>query len=51
MFAADRPVFVGYLWLLRDVKAGVPRSDADEPLSWRRGGGGVGCTTNTQARY
>lgn len=31
-----------YLWLLRDVKAGVPRPDADEPLSWRRGGGGVG---------
>lgn len=33
-----------YLWLLRDVEAGVSGSDADEPLSWRCGGGGVRCT-------
>ncbi len=26
---------VRYLWLLRDVKAGVSGSDADEPLGWR----------------
>lgn len=30
------------LWLLRDVKAGISGSDADEPLGWRRGRGGVG---------
>ena len=28
-------VCVWYLWLLRDVKAGVSGSDADEPLGWR----------------
>lgn len=35
-----------YLWLLRDIKAGVSGSDTDKPLGWRCGRGGVGWTTH-----
>lgn len=46
---ASEPAVVGsYLWLLRDVEAGVSGPDADEPLGWRCGGGGVRCTEDTE---